>query len=584
MSIFTYNSSGSYTPTIKSGDIIECTYSGASLSISLSGGIYKLECWGAQGGSYNTTYAGGLGGYSTGILSIPDAITTLYVYVGGQGGSTGTSTTGSIAGGFNGGGNGYSSSTSYLCSAGGGASDIRIGQDNLYARVIVAGGGGGAGSYNASSRYSGGAGGGTSGVTGGQYNTSYRAGVGGSATAAGTSYYGTTTNSTSYGTPASFGIGASAASSSGVSGGGGGWYGGGYGRRSSGGGGSGYVYTSSTYSSYPSGCLLNSNFYLTNAYTSDGSAAIPIKSTTDFLTTQTGSSGNGYVRIICLALTRPTWSGNETFTDDVFNYSGSNGAFSIRTLTLTPGKYKLECWGAQGGGVNSNSSMTGAGTGGKGGYASGILEVSQNTNLYLLPGGMGQVGYATYVAGGFNGGGAAFGSTSNEPGAGGGGASDIRLGSTSLSSRIIVAGGGGGGGEDSSDAGGVGGGSNGGSTHYSGGSQTAAGATTNGGGFGVGNSTGFADGGAGGGGWYGGGSVYSTTTGTDGDGGAGGSGYVNTTKLKDTVLLDGNSTITEPDGSTAVGHSGQGYIRITKMVLSAHLFIKTNNTTWKQIF
>ena len=36
-------------------------------------------------------------------------------------------------------------SSNYNSGSGGGASDIRIGQDSLYARVIVAGGGGGGG-------------------------------------------------------------------------------------------------------------------------------------------------------------------------------------------------------------------------------------------------------------------------------------------------------------------------------------------------------------------------------------------------------------------------------------------------------
>ena len=60
--------------------------------------------------------------------------------------------------------------------------------------------------------------------------------------------------------------------------GGGGWYGGGSGysdtdknARKYSGGGSGYVYTSSTASQYPSGCLLNSSYYLSNASTTGNS-------------------------------------------------------------------------------------------------------------------------------------------------------------------------------------------------------------------------------------------------------------------------------------------------------------------------
>ena len=79
---------------------------------------------------------GGPGGYSIGTLTLT-AKTTLYIYSGGQ-------PTAVKVGGFNGGGTGYSSGY-----GGGGASDIRIAEDSLYARVIVAGGGGGP--YNGSS-------------------------------------------------------------------------------------------------------------------------------------------------------------------------------------------------------------------------------------------------------------------------------------------------------------------------------------------------------------------------------------------------------------------------------------------------
>ena len=78
-----------------------------------------------------------------------------------------------------------------------------------------------------------------------------------------------------------------------------------------------------------------------------------------------------------------------------FDYTGS-----VQTATLTPGRYKLECWGAQGG--NSNQSNGTYGNGGKGGYSTGILNVSTNTTG--SPGG-GQNGVLnTRTAGGFNGG------------------------------------------------------------------------------------------------------------------------------------------------------------------------------------
>lgn len=98
----------------------------------------------------------------------------------------------------------------------------------------------------------------------------------------------------------SFGQGASitgaSLSNSGYIGGagGGGWYGGGAGGAvSGGGGGSGYVYTSSTASNYPSGCLLNSSYYLTDAQTIAGNTAF----TSPTGTNETGHTGNGYIRI-----------------------------------------------------------------------------------------------------------------------------------------------------------------------------------------------------------------------------------------------------------------------------------------------
>lgn len=281
------------------GDIINCPYSGSAKSITLPKGTYKLECWGAQGGSRGTNSgAGGKGGYSTGILTLT-ADTILYLSAGGQGVSSTTSTTGDSAG-WNGGGG-----AQYYGGGGGGASDVRIGQDSLYARVIVAGGGGGAQGRNSSTyAANGGAGGGTSGQYGGYMgtqpsgtNTVTNGGPPGTATSAGTAV------NTTYGnTSGSFGIGGNGGLNStttcGTGAGGGGWYGGGTGqyRYSGGGGGSGYVYTSSTASQYPSGCQLNSSYYLTSASTILGINSF----TAPNGTSETGHAGAGYVRITIL--------------------------------------------------------------------------------------------------------------------------------------------------------------------------------------------------------------------------------------------------------------------------------------------
>ena len=260
--LFSYAKISNNVIEIKVGKInytTNFTYTGECTTyISKSDGYYNLEVWGAQGGNYNTTYVGGLGGYSKGIVHLTKG-TTLYVCVGGQP-QTVTTTKTAVPGGFNGGGNGFNrdySSTYTYGQAGGGATDIRIGQNSLYARVIVAGGG--SGSNNRTSGY---AGGGTSGISG-------QSGYAGTQTSAGSG--------------GSFGQGGSASTSGnnykyGASGGGGGFYGGGAGTSYSdstnydkySGGGSGYVYTSSTASSYPSGCLLNSTYYLTASSTTQG--------------------------------------------------------------------------------------------------------------------------------------------------------------------------------------------------------------------------------------------------------------------------------------------------------------------------
>lgn len=274
-----------FTPTV-----INYSYTGSVQTVTLHAGTYKLECWGAQGGSGSGT--GGKGGYSVGTLVLTED-TTLYIYVGGQG--TDNSGSGSASGGFNGGGNSYGTTNNYTGGGGGGASDIRIGTDSLYARVIVAGGGGGYGKYNSSNSCDGGYGGGSYGGEGSSYDSAARAGTGGSFSKAGASYYGTNYNSTTYGSLAGFGVGGSWSGNTShrTVGGGGGWYGGGYSQRAGAGGGSGYVYTSGNAWYYPSGCLLNSDYYLSDAETKDGDSSFPSTSGG----TETGHYGNGYVRI-----------------------------------------------------------------------------------------------------------------------------------------------------------------------------------------------------------------------------------------------------------------------------------------------
>lgn len=142
--------------------------------------------------------------------------------------------------------------------------------------------------------------------------------------------------------------------------GGGGWYGGcgTYPDRSGddnkgGGGGSGYVYTSGTASNYPSGCTLNSAYYLTDTSLVNGGASF-----TDYDgSTVTGHSGNGAVRITCLEVNNvapPTNlkatvnGGNVTLTWNASTTSGISGydvtlireGTTIRTVRVTSTSYK----------------------------------------------------------------------------------------------------------------------------------------------------------------------------------------------------------------------------------------------------
>lgn len=277
----------------KKGQILNYSCTAGIQSVTLPAGEYKLECWGAQGGSYNTSFQGGLGGYSVGTLTLTEE-TTLNIYVGEQPAAVTTSKT-VCPGGFNGGGNGYNRyyrSTYSYGQGGGGGTDIRINDQSIYSRVIVAGGGGGSSSNDDSAtKYGGGSIGGCAITGGGGEQTS-----GGSASKMTAGTFAAGASTTTKGNNYKYGSG----------GGGGGWYGGGAcstysdstNYRSYNGGGSGYVYTAGTASNYPSGCLLNSAYYLTDAQTIAGNTSFPSPSGG----TETGHSGNGFARITVLSL------------------------------------------------------------------------------------------------------------------------------------------------------------------------------------------------------------------------------------------------------------------------------------------
>ena len=580
---------------IKTGDILNFNYTGAVQSVTLPKGIYTLECWGAQGGNRSqdsasaTVTGSGLGGYSIGTLTLTQ-LTTCYIYVGGQGGMSSSTGNVKVEGGFNGGGFASHESTGEPGNGGGGATDVRIAQDSLYARVIVAGGGGGSGEDNETGGYGGGETGGA-----GSGNTSL-----------------TQASQTSGGTN-SFGFGLGGNTYNGGAGGGG-WYGGAsrYSVSSysigsdseGGGGGSGYVYTSSTAKNYPSGCLLNSSYYLSAAKTIAGNTSF----TSPTGSSETGHSGNGYCRITVIECSNTALytrinnsikkatafyfklNNNKMYGVGSANYNGSVMNFdytgSVQTATLTPGRYKLECWGAQGGNGSSNGNSNINAVGGLGGYSVGTITLSKTQKVYIYSGGKGQTksntGSYSTVNGGFNGGGSNY--TCGSGGSGGGG-SDIRIGTDSLYARVIVAGGGSGTGWTIKGAagGGILGLSNYNSSYNS--TQTAGGiaytSTYNimptAGTFGIGgNGSGSSEGGSGGGGgWYGGGGAGYT------GGSSGGSGYVYTSAtasnypsgcllnstyyLSNAQTIAGNKSFPSPTGSTETGHSGNGHVKITKL-------------------
>ena len=280
----------------------------------------------------------------------------------------------------------------------------------------------------------------------------------------------------------------------------------------------------------------------------------------------------------------------------LYDYTGG-----MQNLTITQaGSYKLEVWGAQGGDWGTD-------TGGKGGYATGNTTTSVNQNLYICVGQAGKQNERNVAANwgmGYNGGGRLI---TGGSGSSGGGATHIATGSTNRgelryyesykSEVIIVAGAGGGASSWNGDVnvsgtiypaeyvfyGGYGGGLTGGSTeglsahisyimHFYGGGQDGPipgstilynggdpSTTNEEGGFGYGG-LGLGGGhcaGSGGAGWYGG------TGGYDDSAGGGGSSWIGSNLLSDGVTIAGNTSMIQPNGTTSIGHSGNGYARIT---------------------
>jgi prepilin-type N-terminal cleavage/methylation domain-containing protein len=202
-----------------------------------------------------------------------------------------------------------------------------------------------------------------------------------------------------------------------------------------------------------------------------------------------------------------------------FNFTGNFHTW----LVPSTGRYKLEVWGAAGGGAAAADRANG-------GYAYGEMNLTAGQTLYIYVGGSGGI----YQTGGWNGG-QDGGASTNAPDHGykGGGASDIRIGGQTLGHRVIVAGGGGG----------------------ATGDGTAAYRRSGGGGGGGG----YYGGGGGGGGW-----LASATFGEGGTQSAGGAGGLTSDGAKSTTGVlgiggfGGSTTSTATQNAVGVYPGGVG--------------------------
>lgn len=248
----------------------------------------------------------------------------------------------------------------------------------------------------------------------------------------------------------------------------------------------------------------------------------------------------------------------------------------IQTKQITePGYYKLEVWGAQGGG---NSTYVG----GYGGYSVGHISLEANQNLYIAIGGSGNycTGSGCVSTGGYNGGGSCMAYTSSTSTCGsGGGATHIATTSNTLAnlsnniaSIIIVAGGGGGGNLCNSCCNYASGGHGGGATAVgainigasdfasNGGTAAVGGNQTTGYAFGQGQGSSTSPIVGAGGGYYGG--VSSQINGA-----GGGSGYIGNTKLTNKIMYCYNCAVNNNDSTktqTTTCHSASATEKCAK--------------------
>ena len=282
-----------YIDFVTNGETKEYDYTGnIEVFTAPTTSEYILEVWGSEGGSYNTTYIDGYGGYSTGIVSLTKG-EKLYIVVGGKG--TNNSTLETIPGGYNGGGTGSGSANLVYSSSGGGATHIGKASgllntlsNNISDIIIVAGGGGGTSFQTGPYSGNGGSGGGYTGNNGTNTQSNYVYGSGGSQTAGGSSGGGSKVNNEDRGLKGSFGQGGNGQHYSG--GGGGGFYGGGASNQAGAGGGSGYIGNS----------LLSNKVmycYKCTASSSENTKTISTDNVSSTPISNYAKKGNGYVKI-----------------------------------------------------------------------------------------------------------------------------------------------------------------------------------------------------------------------------------------------------------------------------------------------
>ena len=282
-----------YIDFVTNGETKEYDYTGnIEVFTAPTTSEYILEVWGSEGGGYNTTYIGGYGGYSTGIVSLTKG-EKLYIVVGGKG--TNNSTLETIPGGYNGGGTGSGSANLVYSSSGGGATHIGKASgllntlsNNISDIIIVAGGGGGTSFQTGPYSGNGGSGGGYTGNNGTNTQSNYVYGSGGSQTAGGSSGGGSKVNNEDRGLKGSFGQGGNGQHYSG--GGGGGFYGGGASNQAGAGGGSGYIGNS----------LLSNKVmycYKCTASSSENTKTISTDNVSSTPISNYAKKGNGYVKI-----------------------------------------------------------------------------------------------------------------------------------------------------------------------------------------------------------------------------------------------------------------------------------------------